>query len=159
MRHLDRMELHTTELSRAEEAHLDMILAHDLWCKKHRGNHGRNISMYEALSIFGDDSYYLALDAGNTQALRALKNISEGDDTQEKKLRAKSLPMIDVVRRYGYEPRMNKINCCFHEDPGASLHVYEDSWYCFGCGKGGDQIEWVMKMQKCTFLEAINYLT
>jgi hypothetical protein len=33
-----------------------------------------------------------------------------------------------------------KVQCPFHEDRTASLHVYDDperGWYCFGCGRGG----------------------
>jgi len=36
--------------------------------------------------------------------------------------------------------RSRKVQCPFHEDRTASLHVYDDperGWYCFGCGRGG----------------------
>lgn len=35
-------------------------------------------------------------------------------------------------------PRDRKLECPKHEDVTASLHLYEDSWYCFSCGKSGD---------------------
>ena len=31
------------------------------------------------------------------------------------------------------------ICCPFHNEKDPSLHIFENqSWYCFGCGKGGD---------------------
>ena len=37
-------------------------------------------------------------------------------------------------------PRDRKMECPKHEDKTASLHLYEDSWYCFSCGLHGDGI-------------------
>lgn len=37
-------------------------------------------------------------------------------------------------------PRSRKLECPKHEDKTASLHVYEDSWYCYSCGLSGDGI-------------------
>lgn len=31
----------------------------------------------------------------------------------------------------------NKINCHFHDDSTASLHIYDDHYHCFGCGARG----------------------
>lgn len=38
---------------------------------------------------------------------------------------------------------MSKINCPYHEDHTASMHIYADHAYCFGCGKRAslDEIE------------------
>lgn len=35
-------------------------------------------------------------------------------------------------------PRTRKLECPKHEDKTASLHLYEDSFYCFSCGMHGD---------------------
>ena len=41
---------------------------------------------------------------------------------------------VDPQARYG-----RSIRCPFHGDKEPSLHIFENqSWYCFGCGKGGD---------------------
>lgn len=41
---------------------------------------------------------------------------------------------LDPKARYG-----RSIRCPFHSDREPSLHIFENqSWYCFGCGKGGD---------------------
>ena len=37
-------------------------------------------------------------------------------------------------------PRDRKLECPKHEDKTGSLHLYEDSFYCFSCGATGDGI-------------------
>lgn len=32
---------------------------------------------------------------------------------------------------------MNKVNCPYHEDNTASLHLYEDHFFCYGCSANG----------------------
>lgn len=67
-----------------------------------------------------------------------------------------SISMIDVVRRYGLEPdRSGFIHCPFHPgDRGASLKLYGDSFYCFGCGATGDVFKFVMLMDGVSFKDA-----
>lgn len=57
----------------------------------------------------------------------------------------KSLVTMDAVaRHYGFEPnRSHCIVCPFHREDTASLRIYENSFYCFGCGVGGDVIKFV----------------
>lgn len=52
-------------------------------------------------------------------------------------------PLDQVVARLTKQtPEAHKIRCPFHADDSPSLHVYDDaSWHCFGCGKGGDVID------------------
>lgn len=35
-------------------------------------------------------------------------------------------------------PRGSKLSCPQHEDKTASLHLYDDHFYCFACGQSGD---------------------
>lgn len=53
------------------------------------------------------------------------------------------------------------IRCPFHNDHDPSLHIDHDKqlWYCFGCGKGGDVISWVMERDKCDFIAALTRLS
>ena len=53
-----------------------------------------------------------------------------------------SLPTLEeAVEEVGFEfPRTRKLECPKHEDKTPSLHLYEDSWYCFACGAHGDGI-------------------
>lgn len=70
--------------------------------------------------------------------------------------------LTDVLARYNLTPnRAGFLHCPFHSgDRDASLKIYPatDSWYCFGCGKGGDVIDFVAKMERCGFAEALKKL-
>jgi len=49
--------------------------------------------------------------------------------------------------------------CCpFHNEKTPSFYVYEDSFHCFGCGANGDAIEFVMRTEGASFIEAIEKL-
>lgn len=70
--------------------------------------------------------------------------------------------LTDVLARYNLAPnRAGFLHCPFHSgDRDASLKIYPDtdSWYCFGCGEGGDVIDFVTKMERCSFAEALKKL-
>ena len=58
------------------------------------------------------------------------------------------LDIADVAEHYGIElNKQNKCCCPFHTEKTASFHVYpkSQSFYCFGCGVGGDTIAFVQK--------------
>jgi DNA primase len=48
-------------------------------------------------------------------------------------------------------------HCCFHDYRVPSLVVYPDtqSFYCFGCGIGGDVFRFLMAREHLTFREAV----
>lgn len=50
--------------------------------------------------------------------------------------------------------------CPFHGEKTPSFHVSADKqlYHCFGCGEGGTIINFVMKMENLSFLEAVKYL-
>lgn len=50
--------------------------------------------------------------------------------------------------------------CPFHEDRSPSLHVYPQtrSFYCFGCGAGGDVIDYLRRLEGFGFREALEWL-
>jgi len=50
-----------------------------------------------------------------------------------------------------------KIRCPFHSDQRPSLHVYpaSESWWCYGCHRGGDVFDWVQVRDGVTFVEAL----
>ena len=70
--------------------------------------------------------------------------------------------LTDVLARYNLTTnRAGFLHCPFHSgDRDASLKIYPatDSWYCFGCGEGGDVIDFVAKMERCGFAEALKRL-
>ncbi|MCM1133608.1 MAG: DNA primase [Ruminococcus flavefaciens] len=51
-------------------------------------------------------------------------------------------------------------NCPFHSERTPSFTVFTDtqSFYCFGCGSGGDVITFVMKSENLDFTEATKFL-
>lgn len=68
--------------------------------------------------------------------------------------------MRDVVGRYDFYPnRAGFIQCPFHKgDRTASMRIYKDSYYCFGCGATGDIFTFVQNMDNVTFKEAFQIL-
>lgn len=55
--------------------------------------------------------------------------------------------MPDVARFYGLEVKHSGMACCpFHVEKTPSLKVYDDHYYCFGCGEHGDVTNFVSKL-------------
>ena len=50
--------------------------------------------------------------------------------------------------------------CPFHDEKSPSFHVTPSRgmWYCFGCGEGGDVINFVQRMDHLSFAETIEKL-
>lgn len=63
--------------------------------------------------------------------------------------------MRDITARYGLNPnRSGFISCPFHKEKTASMKIYKDSYYCFGCGATGDIFTFVQQMDSLIFKEA-----
>ena len=65
--------------------------------------------------------------------------------------------MREIVERYGFKPnRSGFIRCPFHQgDKTASLKIYKDNFYCYGCGATGDIFSFVMLMDGLSFKDAL----
>lgn len=50
--------------------------------------------------------------------------------------------------------------CPFHSEKTASCHIYADtqSFYCFGCGAGGDVINFIRLIEHLDYIESVNFL-
>ncbi|MBQ8062576.1 MAG: DNA primase [Clostridia bacterium] len=66
----------------------------------------------------------------------------------------------------GYVPlkragRLSKGLCPFHSEKTPSFTVYPDnqSFYCFGCGKGGDIITFTRDIENLDYLDAVRFLS
>jgi len=57
------------------------------------------------------------------------------------------ISMTQVLERYGIEVKKGFAVCPFHSEKTASLKVYKDGFYCFGCGAGGDVVRFVSLME------------
>ncbi|MCY4528590.1 MAG: CHC2 zinc finger domain-containing protein, partial [Chloroflexi bacterium] len=73
-------------------------------------------------------------------------------------------PLADVVESAGVKlkgrGRVRQGVCPFHEESEGSFTAYGDSerWYCFGCGLGGDVLDFVQRIEGLPFPEAIRRL-
>ena len=65
-------------------------------------------------------------------------------------------PYVNLSRR----GRLSKGLCPFHNEKTPSFTVYTDSqsFYCFGCGAGGDAITFVRKIENLDYVEAVKVL-
>ena len=72
----------------------------------------------------------------------------------------KAVPINTILAQYGLEPKRGFVKCPLHGEKTGSLKVYEhtNSWYCFGCAKGGSVIDLVIGLDNCSTKEAIDKL-
>lgn len=69
-----------------------------------------------------------------------------------------------VVGSLGVELRRAGANwvgkCPFHNEKTGSftVHPRNNHWKCYGCGEGGNAIDFVMKSKGCDFTEAVKYV-
>ncbi|MGV9141591.1 MAG: CHC2 zinc finger domain-containing protein [Promethearchaeota archaeon] len=72
----------------------------------------------------------------------------------------KNVSVKEVIGQYTEIKRGNKAICPLHGDNDPSLQIYEDtnSWYCFGCNKGGDVIKFIELVEGMSFKDVIQRL-
>jgi hypothetical protein len=74
---------------------------------------------------------------------------------------AKTVPIENFLTG-NPRPSGNKIfYCCpFHEEKTGSFAVFmkDNSFHCFGCGKHGDSINFIMEYEKLNFADSVRYL-
>ena len=64
--------------------------------------------------------------------------------------------MRHALENYGIEVnRAGYALCPFHDEKTGSLKVYPHSFYCYGCGKGGDVITLVRSLFDLSFRDAL----
>lgn len=71
--------------------------------------------------------------------------------------------ITDIVSSYVNLKRRGKNMvglCPFHNEKTASFNIYPDngSFYCFGCGAGGDIITFIMKIENLDYIDAVRFL-
>ena len=78
--------------------------------------------------------------------------------------RARAVPILEVVRRLGFEPRKRGkewvIAAPYREDRSPSLRINPDKgmWFDDPMGEGGDAIKLYMLAKRQTFIEAVKEL-
>lgn len=65
--------------------------------------------------------------------------------------------MDRILGLYGYRTKKGFMCCPFHGEKQPSLKVYKTTggWHCFGCGRGGSVIDFVMAHEQCSFSTAV----
>ena len=71
--------------------------------------------------------------------------------------------IVELVGSYVQLKRKGRLYgglCPFHSEKSPSFYVYPDtqSFYCFGCGAGGDAITFAKKINSIDYVEAVKLL-
>lgn len=67
-----------------------------------------------------------------------------------------NIAMIDILDKYGIKHNRYMFSCPFHgNDKNPSAKAYENSFFCFTCGKSGDTIRFVEYYFNLSFQEAM----
>lgn len=137
----------------------DAVMDYERWVQKAKYSTKQHVSLGEAFEVFKEDLYELAMDLQDMDLLYQFKKWRSGSYLDKDK--AKAYPIEQVAMNQGIDVRRpGFIVCPFHEDNTASLKLYKDTntYYCFGCNKGGDVISFLMGLQKISFTQAIKQL-
>ncbi len=77
--------------------------------------------------------------------------------------KARQVPIDSLMDFENKKILNNRIHarCPFHHEKTPSFVIYKDqnSFHCFGCGKTGSVIDFVMNLYKKNFVEAVKYLS
>ena len=73
---------------------------------------------------------------------------------------------VDIVKVIGDYVRLRKLGhsykglCPFHNEktPSFNVHGVQQYFKCFGCGKGGNSVQFVMEHEHCTYPDALRFL-
>ncbi len=71
--------------------------------------------------------------------------------------------MVSVAQSYVELKRAGhtySCRCPFHSERTPSFHVYPDtqSYYCFGCGAGGDVVTFIRQIENLDYMDAVRFL-
>ena len=70
-----------------------------------------------------------------------------------------NVSMDSLVRHFNLKVnRQNFMICPFHNEDTASLKIYENSFYCFGCQRAGTVIDFTLYYLDMDILQATKYL-
>lgn len=73
--------------------------------------------------------------------------------------KAREYPIEQLLTSYGCQVQMRRTRCPIHEgDNPQSFEIKNNRGKCHSCGWSGDSIEFVRKMEGCTFIEAVRRL-
>jgi len=70
------------------------------------------------------------------------------------------IDIVTIIERHLKLDRNHKALCPFHDDtePSFSVNKQGQYYHCFGCGAGGDVIDFIKRHTKISFMEALSVL-
>ena len=79
---------------------------------------------------------------------------------EDVKARVSVVDVVQAAVRLQQSGRYLKGLCPFHEEKTPSFFVFPErgTWRCFGCGRGGDVISFVMEREQAPFVQAVQSL-
>jgi CHC2 zinc finger/Toprim domain len=81
--------------------------------------------------------------------------VTENDEDDEDGPSWTEIPLADLIA----EPLIGgKMLCPFHDDHTPSLQIYPDHFRCYVCGAGGNQLDWLMRAEGMSRVEALDLL-
>ena len=96
---------------------------------------------------------YFLLSSLNPQAKELKGKITDHDIAH-----AKTIPIENYYFGHLYKRGNTLVGVCpFHTDKGPSFTIYTNTnrFWCFGCSAGTDVIDYIMKKNNCSFLDAV----
>ena len=73
----------------------------------------------------------------------------------------RSISVVEVAKALGIVLLSNNKAMCFaghdKKTPSLSFNTRKNYWKCFGCGKGGDNIQLVIEVKNITFKQAVEW--
>lgn len=97
----------------------------------------------------------------NRMILEALDGSKEGKITDYMIHQAKEIQLATLYDFENIKSGHARFTACcpFHSEKTGSFTVYpNNTYYCFGCHKGGDAIEFVRKLHDFNFVESVKFL-
>lgn len=116
------------------------------------------IFMTSYVEIFHQDALYKRL----TMLTRQLRAYDNKDKQKIDVPSAKTIPIEELYEFKKTREGRKRISCfCpYHDEKIPSFVIYKDSnsFHCFSCKASGDSISFIMKLNRCTFIESVKYL-
>lgn len=92
---------------------------------------------------------------------RFIPTVSLSGVTDAEIAAAREYPILDLVDEPRRSGSMYTIHCPLHEEntPSCKIYVKSNDFWCFGCNRGGDTIDFVMARDEVDFVTAVRQLT
>lgn len=142
----------------------DLKISIDIERKHYKSVKG--ITLHEAIQAFGDDECLRLCDIKQNyihdenpvwSKIRFIVKMKEKNQFNIQEIKLK--PIEEILNSFGIKYK-KKCLCPLHDERTPSFIIFKktNTWKCFGCGKGGDNITFVKQKLNCNFVEACRYI-